>query len=237
LHRIRAITIDLDDTLWPIGPVIQRAEARLWEWLTRNYPRIPAKFSPERVLEVREAVIEDNLEMRHDFRFLRKKVLAAIANEAGYTPELVEPAFAVFDQARNEVEFFPDVMPALESLAGDFVLVAVTNGNANLESIGIRHLFHDVVAAAEAGSAKPARSIFDKAVARTGCLPAEILHVGDHPLIDVKGAQDAGLRTAWINRYDDEWPDDLPDPDAIISTIPQLYELLQPALRCIRQTP
>lgn len=237
MHRIRAITIDLDDTLWPIGPVIQRAEARLWEWLTQNYPRIPEKFSPEGVLEVREAVIEDNWQMRHDFRFLRKKVLEAIANEVGYTPELVEPAFAVFDQARNEVEFFPDVMPALESLAGDFVLVAVTNGNANLESIGIRHLFHDVVAAAEAGFAKPARPIFDKAVARTGCLPAEILHVGDHPLIDVKGAQDAGLRTAWINRHDDEWPDDLPDPDAIISTIPQLYELLQPALRCIRQNP
>jgi putative hydrolase of the HAD superfamily len=83
-------------------------------------------------------------------------VLAKIAVDSGYTEELVEPAFAVFDRARNDVELYPDVMPGLELLAGDFVLVAVTNGNANLETIGIRHLFHDVVAAAEAGCSKPA---------------------------------------------------------------------------------
>jgi putative hydrolase of the HAD superfamily len=126
-------------------------------------------------------------------------------------------------------------MPALERLAADFVLVAVTNGNANLETIGIRHLFHDVVAAAETGFAKPARPIFDKAVARTGCMPAEILHVGDHPHSDVNGAREAGLRTAWINRTDEGWPADLCEPDAVVTNIVELHELLQPAVRSIRQ--
>ena len=236
LHRIRAITLDLDDTLWPIGPVIQRAEAQLWEWLKQNYPRIPAMFSAEQVLEVREAVIDEHWEMRHDFRILRKKVIETLAEKAGYTLELVEPAFAVFDRARNEVELYPDVLPALEQLASDFTLVAVTNGNANLETIGIRHLFHDVVAAAEAGFAKPARPIFDQAVARTRCRPAEVLHIGDHPHADVKGAQEAGLRTAWINRNEDSWPDDLPEPDAVVSDIVELQKLLQPAVQRIRQT-
>ena len=236
MHRIRAITLDLDNTLWAIDPVIQRAEARLWDWLTQNYPGIPAQFSAENLLQVREAVIEEHWEKCHDFRFLRKKVLEKIAIEAGYTTDLVEPAFAVFDHARNEVDLYPDVMPALELLADDFVLVAVTNGNANLETIGIRHLFRDVVAAAEAGFAKPARPIFDQAVARSGFLPAAVLHVGDHPQIDVNGAHEAGLRTAWINRNDEGWPDDLPEPDAVVTTIPELRELLQPAVRCIKQT-
>lgn len=31
--RIRAISIDLDDTLWPIWPTIERAEGVLHAWL------------------------------------------------------------------------------------------------------------------------------------------------------------------------------------------------------------
>ncbi len=235
MHRIRAITLDLDDTLWAIDPVIRRAEARLWEWLGDNYPRIPDEFSTEGILEVRESVMAEHWERSHDFRFLRKKVLARIAVDSGYTAELVEPAFEVFDRARNEVELYPDVMPGLELLASDFVLVAVTNGNANLETIGIRHLFHDVVAAAEAGFSKPARPIFDQTVARSGCSPDEILHVGDHPETDVRGAQEAGLRSAWINRNGETWPDDLPEPDAVVTTIPELQELLEPAVQRINK--
>lgn len=235
MHRIRAITLDLDNTLWAIDPVIRQAEAALWQWLTDEYPRIAAEFSPERLVEVREAVMEEHWDRNHDFRFLRKQVLEKIAIECGYTAELVEPAFAVFDHARNQVDLYPDVMPALEMLASDFVLVAVTNGNANLETIGIRHLFHDVIAAAEAGFAKPARPIFDKAIAKSGCAPREILHVGDHPHSDIHGAREAGLRTAWINRTDDEWPDDLPEPDAVVTTIPELHELLEPAVQRIQK--
>jgi putative hydrolase of the HAD superfamily len=237
LHRIRAITLDLDNTLWAIDPVIKRAERLLWEWLTDNYPRIPAQFSAEGLLEVRESVMEEHWQKSHDFRFLRKKVLEKIAVDSGYTAELVEPAFAVFDRARNDVDLYPDVMPGLELLASDFVLVAVTNGNADLETIGIRHLFHDVVAAAEAGFSKPARPIFDQAIARSGVSPAEILHVGDHPETDVRGAQEAGLRTAWINRTDETWPDDLPEPDAVVTTIPELQELLEPAVQRINKVP
>ncbi len=236
MHRIRAITLDLDNTLWDIDPVIRRAEATLWAWLTDNYPRIPATFSPEALLEMREAVVEEHLDKSHDFRFLRKKVLTQVAVHAGYTADLVEPAFDVFDRARNEVDLYPDVMPGLEKLAGDFMLVAVTNGNANLERIGIRHLFEDVVAAAEAGFAKPARQIFEQAITRSGYSNEEILHVGDHPETDIDGARQVGMRTAWINRNGEEWPEDLPEPDAVVATIPELLDLLEPALKDINKT-
>ncbi len=236
MHRIRAITLDLDNTLWDIDPVIRRAEATLWAWLTDNYPRIPATFSPEALLEMREAVVEEHLDKSHDFRFLRKKVLTQVAVHAGYTTDLVEPAFDVFDRARNEVDLYPDVMPGLEKLAGDFMLVAVTNGNANLERIGIRHLFEDVVAAAEAGFAKPARQIFEQAITRSGYSNEEILHVGDHPETDIDGARQVGMRTAWINRNGEEWPEDLPEPDAVVATIPELLDLLEPALKDINKT-
>jgi len=230
LHRIRAITLDLDDTLWPIGPVITRAEGKLWSWLGEYFPKITERYSADEAYALRVEAMEEHWEKSHDFRFMRQMVLGQMAESVGYTPELVDDAFAVFDRARNEVEIFPDVLPALETLSKHFSLVAVTNGNANLKTIGIRHLFHHVVTAVDVGSAKPARPIFDEAVNRAGVGASETLHVGDHPEIDIAGAQLAGLRTAWINRNDDGWPEHLARPDATVSTITELLIVLEPAI-------
>ena len=108
-------------------------------------------------------------------------------------------------------------------------MVALTNGNSNLEKIGIRHLFHGVVTAVDAGAAKPDRQIFDVAVGEAGVRPEEILHVGDHPIADIDGARQAGMRTAWINRNAAVWPDKLDHPDAVVTTMAELRELLESA--------
>ena len=229
LHRIRAVTLDLDDTLWAIEPVIRNAEARLWSWLSRHYPRIPRTFAPGDLLELRQEVMEEEWQRSHDFRHLRKMVLTRVAAAAGYTDDLVEPAFAIFDDARNTVELYPDVLDELGWLYENYTVVAVTNGNSNLEKIGIRHLFHGVVTAVDAGAAKPARPIFDISVEAAGVAAEEILHVGDHPETDIDGARQAGFRTAWINRNGDDWPDSLAGPDTIVATLSELREWLESA--------
>jgi putative hydrolase of the HAD superfamily len=226
VHRIRAITLDLDDTLWAIGPVIRRAEAELWQWLAANYPRIPQQVTQDGLSQVRVQVMDEHPDRSHDFRFLRKQALARVALLSGYSDDLVEPAFDIFDAARNRVEFFPDVLPVLEALAPRYRLIALTNGNASLQRIGIRHLFHDVVTAVEAGAAKPARPIFEEAVRRAGVDRAQILHVGDHPENDVEGARSAGLRSAWMNRNGNDWPKQLSRPDAILTSMSELHDLL-----------
>jgi len=226
VHLIRAITLDLDDTLWEIGPVIRRAEAELWEWLSGHYPRIPQRVSQDHLVEIRAGLAAEHPGMSHDFRFLRKLALARVALMAGYSTDLVEPAFEVFDAARNRVEFFPDVLPVLEVLASQYRLIALTNGNASLQRIGVSHFFHDVVTAVEAGAAKPARPIFEEAVRRSGVNREQILHVGDHPENDVEGARSAGFRSAWMNRNGNLWPQELNLPDAIVTNMSELHDLL-----------
>ena len=230
MHRIRAITLDLDDTLWPIGPVIVRAEEKLWSWLGENYPKIPETFTPEESIALREQVMRKHWKQSHDFRFLRKTVLEHMAERVGYSSDLVDDAFDVFDRARNDVELFSDVLPTLATLGEHFALVAVTNGNANLERIGIRHLFRDVVTAVDVGAAKPARPIFVEAVNRAGVNAEEALHVGDHPDIDIDGARKAGMRTAWMNRHGDGWPKHIAPPDVTVSRIEELITVLEPAI-------
>jgi putative hydrolase of the HAD superfamily len=229
LQHIRAITLDLDDTLWAISPVIRNAEARLRAWLDAHYPQITEQFSSEDMLTVWQRVSDEFPHKSHDLGFIRKKVIEYVALAAGHDPALAEPAFRIFLEARNTVELYPDVIPHLERLHGRFTLVAVTNGNADLQAIGIRHLFHDVVTAAGAGVAKPERQIFDMAVGKTGVAASEVLHVGDHPETDIDGARRAGLSTAWINRNGVAWPDHLDDPDATVTSMAELWQLLDRA--------
>lgn len=226
LNDIRTITLDLDDTLWEIHPVIRRAEARLYEWLGEHYPRITELFDTADMMRLRSEVVVEFDDRAHDLTFLRRTVLTRMGEAAGYGDDHVDAAFEVFDEVRNDVTLFPEARPALAALRQRFVLIAVTNGNANLEKIGIRDLFDDVVSAATAGAAKPARPIFDAAVRAGGASAAQTLHVGDHPLYDVHGARDAGLRAVWVNRNGDEWPDEYEAPDIEVQHVGELDALL-----------
>jgi putative hydrolase of the HAD superfamily len=231
LQQIRAITFDLDDTLWEIGPVIRRAEAELWRWLEHNCPAVAEKFSVETAIELREEVMAEHCDRSHDFRFMRRMVLARMLHSCGYADDFIEGAFDVFDRFRNRVELFPDVLPALRRLSDQFTIVAVTNGNANLQAIGIRDLFSDVVSAVDVGVAKPERRIFDEAVRRAGVSAIQTLHVGDHPECDILGAREAGLCTAWMNRAGRTWPEHLREPDATVATVTELHALLEPTTK------
>jgi putative hydrolase of the HAD superfamily len=90
-------------------------------------------------------------------------------------------------------------------------------------------LFDGVVSAAMAGAAKPARAIFDMAVAAGGAASEQTIHVGDHPLYDVHGAREAGLRAVWVNRNGDAWPDEYPAADAEVQHVGELHDLLSKA--------
>jgi len=226
VNSIRTITLDLDDTLWEIHPVIRRAEQRLYEWLGENFPRITEMYTPTDLREVRSEIVVEFADRAHDLTFLRHTVLGRIGVAAGYGTDFIDDAFDVFDEVRNDVDIFPEVVPALEVLGERFTLIAVTNGNANLELIGIRHLFDSVVTAAMAGAAKPAPEVFDMAVQVGGASKEETLHVGDHPLYDVDGARAAGLRTAWVNRGAIIWPDEYAAPEIEVTHIGELSELL-----------
>jgi putative hydrolase of the HAD superfamily len=222
MQHIRAITLDLDDTLWPIGPVIRRAELALRAWLEQHVPAVAQKHPPESVARIRKRVVREHPEMAHDLTFIRRQVLARMGHGAGVGDAFVDDAFAAFDAARNRVELYPEVGVTLTSLATRYPLVAVTNGNARLDAIGIAHHFEACISAREIGKAKPHRDIFAAATRAGGASPAETLHVGDHPEQDVHGAKEAGLHAVWVNRQNAYFPGVWQQPDRTVATLEEL---------------
>ena len=222
----RAITLDLDDTLWEIAPVIQRAESVLHEWLRMYAPRCAARYSIEKMRRLRDAVAAANPQLAHDFTAQRKLSLAQALADVDEDPSLADAAFEAFHAARNTVELYPDVPGALSRLAARAPLAALTNGNADLGRIGLHHSFVFALGAREHGAAKPDIGIFHAACERLGLEPHEVLHVGDDPEHDVLGAHRAGLRTCWINRRGVVWSHRETSPDLNLAHLGALADWL-----------
>lgn len=204
--HIKAISLDLDDTLWPVWPAIERAEAKLLQWLVDHAPATAARYPTTQALRgVREQVEAERPDLLHDLSALRLESLRLALRHAGDNPALAEPAFEAFFAARQQVDFYPDAMPALARLAARFPLVALSNGNADVHRVGIGHLFHAALSAQQFGVPKPDPRIFHAAASAAQVSPHEVLHVGDDALMDVLGAVDAGMQSVWVNRAGHTW--------------------------------
>ena len=223
---VRAITFDLDDTLWDIWPIIVRAEERLHDWLAQRYPRIPERFTVLELRQLCDEIAAKKPRIAHNRTLLRKEALELAASRVDYVDFQVDAAFEIFFAARNDVVFFDDVLSVLERLTRRYTLGALSNGNADIRLVGLDHVFDFALNAVAVGAAKPEPAMFEAACRYLQLSPGQILHVGDDPHHDVQGAARAGLRTVWVNRTQRDWPGG-PRADAEIQTLEELEALLE----------
>lgn len=223
LSGIRALCFDLDDTFWEVRPVLLRAEARVAEFIADRHPALGPHLTAESVYETRLALAAEHPARAHDMTWLRTEALRRIAARHGHDPAIGDAAFEVFIAARNEVELFEDVRPALRALGARFAMATFSNGNADLRRIGLDGHFVGVLNAESVGCAKPQAGAFLASAAALGVAPQEMLYVGDNPHLDVVGARAAGCRAAWVNRAGMAWPEGL-SPGADLE-VPDLLSL------------
>jgi HAD superfamily hydrolase (TIGR01549 family) len=209
VKRISAITLDLDDTLWPIWPTIERAEGVLQAWLLREAPKTASLLlTPGILRELREATAKERSDLAHDLSALRRESIRTALKRAGEDPALADPAFDAFFEERQRVTLYDDALPALKWLSERYPLVAVSNGNADIHKTGVGRWFRTAFNARAFGSGKPHAPIFRAAAASVGLLPKDVLHVGDDAELDVVGGLNAGMQTAWLVRDERPWTHD-----------------------------
>lgn len=226
MPRVRAVCLDLDDTLWPVAPAIARAEEAMLGWLAARCPRVLERHDAASLRALRAEVAGAHPDRLHDLSFLRHTALERAVVEAGYAAAEADGAFGAFFAARNRVELFADVLPALDRIAARYRLLALSNGNADLAVIGIATRFEAAVSAREAGAAKPHPRIFEVLLQRAALAPQDVVYVGDDPQADVEGARRAGLHAVWVDRLGREWPAALDPPAHRVRDLHELAELL-----------
>lgn len=226
-EQVTIIAFDLDDTLWPCMPTIERAEQILYSWLEQHYPRITEGQDPAQLVQSRREFSARDPLYAVDMTTMRQDFLRHIGDAHGYDGEsLSRRGFEIFFAARQQVEFYHDVLPSLERLNRRFRLGAISNGNASVDHVGLGHLIEHAVSASDIQVAKPDPRIYGHLAERFSAAPEEIVYVGDHPVYDVLGAVDAGYHAVWINREESAWPDDLPAPPHQVTDLRELESLL-----------
>jgi FMN hydrolase / 5-amino-6-(5-phospho-D-ribitylamino)uracil phosphatase len=231
ISKIKAISLDLDDTLWPIWPVIERAEKALLNWLSDHAPMTAAMFaSPTALREIREymadVMLKQRPDIKHDLSAIRRESIRLALHRANEDPLLADAAFEVFFAERNRVNLYRDVLPALTALSARFPLVALSNGNAQLGLVGLQDYFKAAISAKEFGSSKPDPRIFAAAASAVGVQAHEVLHIGDDAALDVVGALNAGMQAVWLNREEKLWPYEDSTPTVEMLSLGELCETL-----------
>jgi putative hydrolase of the HAD superfamily len=101
-------------------------------------------------------------------------------------------------------ERHPEVPDVLKKLTPRFQLAVISNFDGRLrvilEHLGISNFFQHIFISSELGADKPDPEIYRRALNLIRLQTAEVLHVGDDPERDWKGASTAGLSIFQLDR-------------------------------------
>ena len=112
-------------------------------------------------------------------------------------------------ELNNSAVLLEGAMEICEYLKGKYRLYVVTNGVSDtqykrLAASGLDQFFDDIFVSEDAGSQKPQLEYFQYCFQRIpDARPEEMLIIGDALTSDIKGGNNAGIDTCWINP--DKW--------------------------------
>jgi FMN hydrolase / 5-amino-6-(5-phospho-D-ribitylamino)uracil phosphatase len=202
LVPVKVLSFDLDDTLYDNKPVIAAAEQAMLQALARHAPVSTATDS-HFWWQQRRLLAKADPQICHDIGRWRLLGIEAglitlgVARRAA--GEIAELVFAAFLAERTRISVHAPVKQLLTELAQYYRLIAITNGNACINKMGIGKLFEFSLRAGPDGRMKPFPDMYLNAAARLNLPAQQILHIGDSPRADVMGALHAGCQAAWLD--------------------------------------
>lgn len=202
LGPIKAMTFDLDDTLYDNRPIIRQVEAQMVAWLHKYHP-ISAIKPLSWWYHLKRELAQEDAWLPNDVTLWRFKQIERGLSLLGYEPEQATQAAsdAIEEVLRLRSDFSvpPQAHSVLAELAQHMPLVAITNGNVDVARIGLADYFSLTLKAGPDGYAKPHPQLFHKAAQHLKLPTESILHVGDHLVTDVLGAKNSGFSACWFN--------------------------------------
>ena len=209
MPKIELITFDLDDTFWDIKSVIIAAEKNYRHWLEAKIGKSIKWGTFDEFMSIRQDLIKEIPTLEYDLGLLRKKLIRHHLNDHITNQDelnlLIYEAYEFFLEERHKVVFYEEVIGVLENLSSQVMLGVLTNGNADVNKLGIGNLFNFSIASTDVMSNKPGPAHFVRAKEISGIDFQNTLHIGDHPVNDIKGARDLGINTMWFNSQNLTW--------------------------------
>ena len=232
---IKLITFDLDDTLWDNGPVIRRAVQEGYEWLFNRCPELLKHHDAASLDAMKNTLREEDPALAHRVSEVRitgmQRALEGVGYQHDEARQIAEQAFGVFHHWRHQVDLFDGVEEVLRNLSSHYSLAVITNGNADVNQLGLGQYFQFTVSAEDLNRSKPDPEVFMRALALAGVTSREVIHVGDNLITDVQGAAEVGMKTIWFNPEGLDSESAPVQPDEVITKLPELQNKVE-KIRC-----
>jgi putative hydrolase of the HAD superfamily len=211
---IRAVFFDFDGTLYDRDAAIVRMAEE-------QFDTFRSELSVEKSVFVEYVIAMDG--HGHD---RTPRLHHALAHILGFDDSLAERLEDCFrSRYPTYCRISEDDRNTLVSLkAAGAKLGLITNGptiwqSRKIDSMGVAPLFDTILISEREGVEKPDPQIFHRALERCGVSARDSMFVGDHPVVDIEGARNAGLIPVWKQMPYWSAPDD-------VARIDQLSEIL-----------
>ena len=227
---LKAILLDLDNTLYAYDPCNEAALRRVRNILNDASPIAWQDFRALHDDVRRELAVRlQNQAASHD-RIIFFKEIAERLTGSPQPRQALELNHAYWQEFYQHMALAPEALRVLDALRGDFRLALVSNHTTEIQlekidRLGIADCFDAIVTSEEAGCEKPDRAIFQFALSRLDAAPDEAAMIGDHPVGDIAGARQAGIRAIYTRQFAGDGPPDL-EADDQVDTIQDVLELL-----------
>lgn len=216
-------------TLWDFEKVMRHSLSLVLDELRRRVPGQASEYlTVEKMIEIRKSVTTElkgkiiNLEEIRFQAFKRTVEFVGCADD-----NLAADLNALYLKHRFEnIELYSDVIPVFDILRLNYTIGLLSNGNGYPEQCGLQEYFDFVVFSEDVGIEKPDALIYHAACNQAGCIPGELMHVGDSLEMDVAGANSVGAVSVWLNR-DARQNNSAIVPDCSIQSLTELINIVK----------
>jgi putative hydrolase of the HAD superfamily len=227
--KYKCILFDLDHTLWDFETNSALTLAELYETHQLQKRGIKQFADFKKVF----SKINTDLWNRYDAGLINRDEIRfhrfrTILSHFGIADEKLSMTLSdeYVLQSPQKGNLMPNAIESLEYLALRYYMTIITNGfeeiqGTKLASSGITHYFKSVVTSARAGYKKPAREIFDFALAESGFTHQQAVMIGDNLQTDIGGARNANVDAIYFN------PDRLAHTETVTHEIYDLKQLIE----------
>lgn len=202
--KMKALLIDIDGTLLDY----RQSEALGISAIMEHYGVTPTPELAAHYHDVNQSFWE---------KYEKGEITRAQINEGRYPaffgelgvevdPEVCEEIYQDF--VNNRLVPVEGAEDMLRYLSGKYLLYAASNGYSDkqrerLRKAGMISYFTDIFVSQETGSQKPQKEFFDYCFARmpAGLKRDEVMIIGDGLTSDMRGGNNAGIHTCWLNAY------------------------------------
>lgn len=237
---LKAIFLDMDETLCATSEADKYAASQLKLYITEQYPQLDADVFLTRyiagVYKKLNAELPQLIPLLTDELTFRQNLIVVLFQEQGVTLPMDDAVRiqACFDESRmSGFDFFPGMKEALVALRKTHKLVVITNGpvfsqHPKLAATAMQEYVDHIIVGGEEPEEKPALSIFEKALRLAGCKAEEAIHMGDSLAADIVGANNAGIKSVWVDTQKPSDHQKLSDikPDFIVKNPVELQNIV-----------